>query len=67
MKAQSEAKLKPVPEFKSEADERAFWESPENDSTVYVQWSKAKMASFPKLPGAPGLDSETGESAFSPE
>ncbi len=41
--------LKPIPEFKSEADERAFWESPENDSTEYIDWSKAKLVSFPNL------------------
>jgi len=31
--------LKPVPEFSSEAEERAFWESPGNDSTEYVDYS----------------------------
>lgn len=41
--------LKPIPEFASEAEERAFWESPKNDSTEYVDWSKAKLAVFPKL------------------
>lgn len=41
------AKLKPVPVFKSEAAERAFWEK--TDSTGYVDWSKAKRASFPNL------------------
>jgi predicted DNA binding CopG/RHH family protein len=41
--------LKPIPEFASEAEERAFWESPKNDSTEYVDWSKAKLATFPKL------------------
>ena len=41
--------LKPIPEFKNEAEERAFWESPKNDSTAYVDWSKAKLISFPKL------------------
>jgi predicted DNA binding CopG/RHH family protein len=41
--------LKPVPEFKDEAQERVFWESPKNDSTEYVDWSKAKLASFPRL------------------
>lgn len=41
--------LKKIPEFSSEAEERAFWESPENDSTEYVDWSKAKIASFPNL------------------
>ena len=41
--------FKPIPEFKSEADERAFWESPANDSTEYIDWSKAKLVSFPNL------------------
>jgi predicted DNA binding CopG/RHH family protein len=41
--------LKPIPKFKEEADERAFWESPENDSTEYVDWSKAKLVTFPRL------------------
>ena len=41
--------FKPVPEFSDEAAERAFWESPKNDSTEYVDWSKAKLVSFPKL------------------
>ena len=41
--------LKPIPEFANEAEERAFWESPENDSTKYVDWSKARLATFPKL------------------
>jgi len=41
--------LKPIPEFKSEAEERAFWESPKSDSTDYVDWSKAKLVTFPKL------------------
>ena len=40
---------KPVPKFASEAEERAFWESHGNDSTEYVDWSKAKLVSFPKL------------------
>ncbi|MGD0830162.1 MAG: BrnA antitoxin family protein [Terracidiphilus sp.] len=41
--------FKPIPKFASEAEERAFWESPKNDSTEYVDWSKAKLAAFPKL------------------
>jgi predicted DNA binding CopG/RHH family protein len=41
--------FKPVPEFSSEAEERTFWESPENDSMEYVDWSKAKLVTFPKL------------------
>jgi predicted DNA binding CopG/RHH family protein len=40
---------KPIPKFAKEADERTFWESPKNDSTEYVDWTKAKLATFPKL------------------
>lgn len=40
-------KLKAVPKFTSEAEERAFWES--HDSTDYVDWSKAVRATFPNL------------------
>jgi predicted DNA binding CopG/RHH family protein len=39
--------LKPVPEFSSEAEERAFWESA--DSTDYLDWNKAERARFPNL------------------
>jgi hypothetical protein len=49
MKAQSRAKLKPIPKFFTEAAERAFWQSPKNYSTDYVDWSKAKLVTFPKL------------------
>jgi len=41
--------LKRIPDFSSEAEVRAFWESPKNDSTNYVDWSKAKLVSFPRL------------------
>ena len=41
------SKLKRIPEFKSEAEERAFWES--HDSSDYVDWQKAQSASFPNL------------------
>lgn len=39
--------LKPIPEFASEAEERAFWET--HDSTEYLDWSKARRVSFPNL------------------
>ena len=42
-------RLKPIPKFANEAEERAFWESPKNDSTQFVDWSKAKLVSFPRL------------------
>jgi predicted DNA binding CopG/RHH family protein len=41
------SKLKKIPEFKNEAEERAFWLT--HDSTEYVDWSKAKLARFPNL------------------
>ena len=41
------SKLKRIPEFNSEAEERAFWES--HDSSDYVDWRKAEAASFPNL------------------
>lgn len=41
------SKFKKVPEFKSAAEEREFWES--HDSTDYVDWSQARPASFPNL------------------
>ena len=40
-------KLKPIPRFRNEADERLFWET--QDSSDYVDWSKAKHARFPNL------------------
>lgn len=41
------SKAKEIPEFKSEAEERAFWET--HDSSDYVDWGKARPASFPNL------------------
>ena len=40
-------KLKPIPHFRSEAEERRFWET--HDSTGYVDWSKAERMQFPNL------------------
>ncbi len=42
-------KLKPIPRFKNEAEERAFWESPRNDSTQYFDSTKMVRATFPNL------------------
>lgn len=40
--------LKSVPHFKSEAEEREFWQT--HDSTEYVDWSKAERGvRFPNL------------------
>lgn len=41
------SKQKKTPEFKTEAEERTFWET--HDSSDYVDWSQAKPASFSKL------------------
>lgn len=41
------SKLKKIPNFANEAEERAFWES--HSSTDYLEWSKAESASFPNL------------------
>lgn len=40
--------LKQIPHFKSEKEEREFWQT--HDSTEYVDWSKAKRGiQFPNL------------------
>lgn len=40
-------RLKPVPAFASEAEERKFWET--HDSADYVDWSKAQRVVLPNL------------------
>jgi predicted DNA binding CopG/RHH family protein len=40
-------KLKPMPRFRTEAEERAWRES--HDSVGYVDWSKAQLVTFPNL------------------
>jgi predicted DNA binding CopG/RHH family protein len=40
-------KLKPVPAFKSEAEERKFWET--HDSADFIDLSKAQRVRFPNL------------------
>lgn len=41
------SELKKLPAFKTEAEERVFWES--HDSTDYVDWKTAQRVSFPNL------------------
>ncbi len=41
------SKLKKMPELKTEAEERAFWET--HDSSDYLDWNQAKPVSLPKL------------------
>jgi len=40
-------KLKNIPKFANENEEREFWLT--HDSTDYVDWSKAKRVTFPNL------------------
>ena len=38
---------KPLPQFASESQERAFWKS--HDSSLHVDWTKAKKVTLPNL------------------
>ena len=40
-------KLKEIPNFKTETEEREFWA--ENNSTDFVDWEKAESVVLPKL------------------
>lgn len=40
---------KPLPKFKTEAKERAFWETKGNDSTEFLDWKKAQRVVLPNL------------------
>ena len=41
------SKLKSIPKFKTEDEEREFWST--HDSTEYIDYSKAKRILFPNL------------------
>jgi len=41
------SKAKATPKFKTEAEERAFWES--HDSSDFVDWKKAQPVTMPNL------------------
>ncbi len=41
------SKVKQIPKFKTETEERAFWEK--NDSSEFLDWKKAKFADLPNL------------------
>jgi predicted DNA binding CopG/RHH family protein len=45
----AEKRLKGVPKFRDEAQERAFWEASVRDSTEHLDWSQATRAVFPNL------------------
>ncbi len=40
-------KLKEIPDFKNEDEEREFWST--HSSMEYVDWSKGRLVSFPDL------------------
>jgi predicted DNA binding CopG/RHH family protein len=40
-------KLKKIPKFKTEDEERKFWSKA--DSSNYIDWTKAKRVNFPRL------------------
>lgn len=40
-------KLRSAPSFRSEGEERQFWE--ESDSADYIDWNKAQRVRFPNL------------------
>lgn len=44
---QRREELQPVPRFRNEDEEREFWSS--RDSVAYIDWSKARSVSLPRL------------------
>ncbi len=40
-------RLKPIPRFKNEAEEREFWET--HDTEGLIDWTTARRVSFPNL------------------
>ena len=40
---------KPLPRFRTEAQERAFWEAEGRDSTRHLDWAKAQRVVLPNL------------------
>lgn len=41
--------IKPLPKFKNEAEERAFWEAKGSDSTDHLDWANAQRVVLPNL------------------
>jgi predicted DNA binding CopG/RHH family protein len=41
------SKLKKIPAFKNEEEEREFWDT--HDSSEYINWKKSERAVFPNL------------------
>jgi hypothetical protein len=55
-------KLKPIPTFKTEADERRFWET--HDSSDYLDLSKAERVRFSKPEALNDHDFNTSAAGF---
>ena len=47
MPKRSKKKLKRIPKFRSESEEREFWET--HDSVDYIDWDSARVVQFPNL------------------
>ena len=47
--AEDSASIKAIPKFKSEAEERHFWNDASIDATDYFEASKMRIAKFIKL------------------
>lgn len=41
------SKAKPIPRFRTEAEERRYWET--HESADHIDWSKAERSRFPNL------------------
>ena len=50
------SKRKPIPAFKSEAEERDFWER--HDSADYVDWDTAERVRFPNLKSSEAMTAD---------
>ena len=46
-------KSKTIPKFRSDAEERRFWET--HDSSAFVDWNKAERVRLPNLTRLPAL------------
>jgi hypothetical protein len=62
MSGKSMKKLKRIPTFKTEAEERKFWET--HDSSDHVGWSKAERVVFPKLKGTAKMNAGSSRRAY---
>ena len=57
------SKKKKVPQFKTEAKERTFWET--HDSSQYIDWGRARPVSMPNLkPSTKTISLRLPESLF---